>query len=121
LPRGVLPDVPNELLELDRGAHSAGAGIHSPPAHKIADGEGRHIYMADFTVRLVRAGILDRKRLLFHMRCEFGISCEEKPPPVQGFFEDLAEWALGSEIAQRERDRSDAAVSYIRQRQARAL
>jgi hypothetical protein len=71
-------------------------------------------------VRLVRAGMLDRRRLICHLKLEFGISCEQSPAPVKDFYEGIVDWALNSDIAERERNRFDA-VSYIRQRQARAL
>ena len=83
-------------------ANGTGRGEHVPPTELVPHGE-RHPYLADFTVRLVRAGVTDRRRLLAHLRAEFELSCAPLPPPTPGYFEQLADWATRSQIAERER------------------
>jgi hypothetical protein len=96
-----LPEVPEALVARD--ARRAGRSEQEAPERKIAAGEGRHAHCLDFAVRLARAGVVDRERLLEHLRLEFRLSCEPDPPPARGFFEGLADWATKSRIAARER------------------
>jgi len=100
MPRGPLPPVPGALLRAGRGA---GHGDHTPPPRPIIAGEGRHLYLKDFAVRLLRGGITDSGTIEAHLRCEFERSCEPVPAPASGAFRALAEWAASSEIAERER------------------
>lgn len=98
-PRAALPAVP-ELVARD--GQTAGCGEHRPPPAPIVAGEGRHPYLKDFAVRLVRAGVTDASRIEAHLRLEFGLSCEPKPDPAAGYFEALSKWAAHSRIAARE-------------------
>ncbi len=101
-PRGPLTPVPAALTQIGK---RAGCGEHEPPPRPIIAGEGRHPYMHDFVVRLLRAGITDRRRIAAHARLEFELSCEPLPPPTPGYFEAWAEWATRTLIAERERRR----------------
>jgi Bifunctional DNA primase/polymerase, N-terminal len=102
-PRGPLPQVPALVV---RSGQRVGCGEHEPPPRPIIAGEGRHPYMHDFVVRLLRAGVTDRKRIAEHARLEFSLSCEPVPAPKPGYFEAWAEWAVRTLIAQRERSRN---------------
>jgi hypothetical protein len=86
VPQGPLPQVPALLAPAGKGA---ACGEHEVPAAPIVVGEGRHPYMKDFAVRLLRAGITDRRRLLAHLRLEFELSCEPEPPPTSGYSSGL--------------------------------
>jgi Bifunctional DNA primase/polymerase, N-terminal len=102
-PAGPLPHVPDEIAP---SGHRVGAGEHEAPAALVKHGH-RHPYLADFTVRLLRAGITDRQRLLAHLRLEFETACVQAPAPQPGYFEQLVGWALESRIADRERSRAE--------------
>ena len=109
--RGPLSPVP---VLLERAGNGAGRGVHEPPARLVSHGE-RHPYLKDFAVRLVRAGVLDERRVAVHLRVEFELACEPLPPPALGYFEQLAEWATRSAIAERERD-CQRLAEFIRRR-----
>ncbi len=101
-PRGPLPPV---LRALAGAGKRAGCGQHEPPRELVPYG-GRHPYLTDFAVRLLRAGVTDRRRIVRHLRLEFEIACEPLPSPTPGYFEQLAEWAARTLIADRERRRN---------------
>ena len=102
------------LTLLTSPANGTGAGEHDAPLKRVPHGQ-RHPYLTDFAVRLVRAGVTDRARLLAYLRLEFGIACAQRPPPAPRYFAELVDWALDTRIADRERDRADLA-EYIRTR-----
>jgi hypothetical protein len=106
-PHGKLPTAP---VLLDRHGQRAGHGEHQPPPRPIVAGEGRHPYMKDYAVRIVRSGITDQDRIAAHLEREFELSCEPNPPPSQGreYFKALAKWAAKSRIAGREREKAAA-------------
>ena len=95
-------------------SRTAGRGEHRAPVRQVPHGE-RHDYLKDFAVRLARAGVLDERRLLAHLRCEFALSCEPVPAPRPGSLEALAQWAAGSRIADHQR----SAAAAFAQRSAR--
>ena len=101
-PRGPLPAIPLTAINV---VHSAGRGVHEPPRGHVPHGQ-RHPYLVDFAVRLVCAGVTDTRRIVVHLRCEFEASCEPAPAPDTGYFDRIAEWAIRSRIAQRERRRN---------------
>jgi hypothetical protein len=98
-PRGPLPAVP---ALIPAPTATAGAGEHQAPTTLVPLGQ-RHPYLRDFAVRLARAGILEERRLLAHLRLEFELACEPLPPPAPGALEAIAGWAAESRIAARER------------------
>lgn len=98
-PRGKLPPAP----ALEGHGQKAGSGEHRAPPRPIIAGEGRHPYMKDYAVRIVRSGITDQARIAAHLEREFELSCEPHPPPSKGYFDRLAKWAAESNIAGRER------------------
>lgn len=110
-PRGPLPPVPALLA---RTGKRAGVGVHEAPADPVPHGQ-RHPYLADIAVRLLRAGITDRRRIEAHLRAEFELSCAPLPPAKPGYFEALAKWAVESQIADRERA-CEALAEFIRKR-----
>lgn len=100
---GRLPELPASLAaSLARSGNGAGAGIHDASDELVPHGR-RHLYLRDFVVRLIRAGVLNRGRVIAHLELEFERYCEPLPPPRPGYFEQLADWALRSQIADRER------------------
>jgi hypothetical protein len=99
-PRGPLPPVPRIVADKRQ---SAGRGAHDAPALLIPHGQ-RHPYLTDLAVRLLRAGITEHRRIAAHLRCEFELSCEAAPAPTSGYFDALADWAVRTHIAERERD-----------------
>jgi hypothetical protein len=99
-PKGPLPALP----DLSPQQRTAGRGEHQSPVGLVPHGH-RHPYLRDFAVRLARAGVVDERRLLAHLRAEFVLSCEPVPAPAPGSLEALAAWAAGSRIADRERGR----------------
>jgi hypothetical protein len=114
-PRGPLPPVPPGLA---RAGRRAGQGEREAPAELVPHGE-RHPHLLDVAVRLLRAGIADRRRLEAHLRCEFELACDPLPAPGPGYFEDMAKWAAGSRIADREHDHralvlGDAGLQNVR-------
>jgi hypothetical protein len=115
--RGPLPPVPKLIVGAGK---RAGCGEHVVPPTPILAGEGRWPYLRDFVVRLLRAGIVDRDRLLAHVRIEFEIACESLPPPERGKLESLVDWALQTRIADRERGCVELADFIRRRRQERA-
>ena len=117
-PTGPLPPVPDEIAPTGR---RAGSGEHDAPAELVKHGR-RHPYLTDFAVRMVRAGITDRRRLQAHLRFEFDLACEPLPAPRPRYFEQLASWATRSLIADRERSRADrerAAAAFYAERNGR--
>jgi Bifunctional DNA primase/polymerase, N-terminal len=98
-PGAPLMEVPSFIVG---AAATAGCGEHRAPAGRVPHGQ-RHDYLKDFTVRLLRAGITDERRVAEHLRCEFEASCATTPPAKPGYFDDLARWASQSRIAGRER------------------
>jgi hypothetical protein len=119
-PHGLLPRLISRLAEL--AADPRGSGEHLPPPRPIAAGDGRHPYMIDFAIRLIRAGVVDRDRLLLHLKTEFGTACEADPPPAPQFFTQIVNWALGSRIAGAEHERQNIdTLGYLQQRQARHI
>lgn len=109
-PRLPLPPVP---AGLGSTGTRAGCGQHEAPQVRVPHGK-RHPYMLDFAVRLLRAGITDRRTIEVHLRCEFDRICEPLPPWQTGEIADLASWAAGSRMAERERNREELAA-LIRQ------
>lgn len=103
-PRGPLPPAP-KLVE--QHGQRAGQGEHKPPPRPIVAGEGRHPYMKDYAVRIVRSGVTDQDRIAAHLEREFELSCEPQPRPRHGYFQNLAKWAAESDIADRERERAE--------------
>ena len=101
-PTGDLPPLPSWLPD---GRQSAGCGEHEPPPRPIVAGEGRHPDMRDFVTRLLRGGIVDRRRIIEHLRLEFDLSCAPEPAPTRGYFKAWGDWAAQSKIAERERRR----------------
>jgi hypothetical protein len=95
-----LPAVPVALVNR---ARTLGTGELAVPGRPLREGEGRHRYMVDTAVRLVRAGMVDAERLEAHLRLEFELSCAAEPAPRAGFFQSVAVWAASSRIAERER------------------
>jgi hypothetical protein len=90
----------------------AGTGTQpAPAAGRVPHGQ-RHPYLTDFAVRLVRAGVTDQARMLAHLRCEFELACEPLPAPKRGYFEQLARWAAGTLMADRERALADFAARW---------
>ena len=98
--RAALPPIPDGLVPDTTGTVGAG----EQPMHQglVPHGQ-RYPYLRDFTIRLVRAGVTDERRLLAHVRLEFELACEPYPPPVRGSFETLARFGSRCRIADRER------------------
>lgn len=104
-----LVPVPEWIVPQD--ATTAGAG--EQPIHvELVPYRQRHPYLADVAVRLARAGMTDERRLVVHLRAEFEAFCEPEPAPVRGYFEQMAKWASGSHIADRERALGDFAARW---------
>jgi hypothetical protein len=93
---GPLPSVPGTIA---RGAARAGRGRYTPPAAALVEGEGRHDFLVDIAVRLVRGGIRDERMLAALLAAAFAEGCAPDPPPRRGEFAELARWAAGSAIA----------------------
>jgi hypothetical protein len=103
---------------LGEGRRSLGAGVQQVPPSRIAAGQGRDIHMEDAAIRMVRAGFLDHRRLVAHLKLEFGLSCEPDPPPARhDYFEQLAARVLKTDIAKREAELAELA-RLIRTRRA---
>jgi hypothetical protein len=100
-PSGPLPPVP---VSVPATGKRSGCGEYEQPPKPIIEGEGRHEHLEDFALRLLRGGITDRRTIEVHLRCEFELSCAPLPPPRATEFSDLAKWATGSRIAERERN-----------------
>jgi hypothetical protein len=98
----LLRALPPDPGEVGAGAQRAGAGTQVVPKRRIAEGEGRHDYLVDMALRLVRAGVLDVGRIEAHLELEFELACEPLPPPRPGAIAAIARWAVGTRIAQRE-------------------
>ena len=117
-PNGTLPAVPGFVAKSGR---TTGCGKHQAAAELVPHGQ-RHPYLCDFAVRLLRAGVTDRGRITAHLRLEFELSCVPLPRPGPRYFEQLAEWAAESRIADRKRATNDLAVfirNHEQQRQDR--
>jgi hypothetical protein len=109
-PRGPLPPVPALLT---RTGKRAGCGEHQVPAAPIVAGEGRWPYLVDYIVRQLRAGIVDRGRLLAHLQLEFELACEALPAPGPGKLQALVDWGVGTRIADRERAAGELEKSLL--------
>jgi Bifunctional DNA primase/polymerase, N-terminal len=95
-------------------SNGTGCGDQRPPVERVPHGQ-RHPYLADFTVRLLRGGITDQRRIAAHLRTEFELSCEPLPVPTPGYFEAWAQWATSTRMADRERACAELA-DFIRAR-----
>jgi hypothetical protein len=98
-----LPPIPTSLVG---EATPAGVGVMSEREGKIGHGE-RHDYLKDVATRLVRSGIVDVRTLERLIRGEYELNCEQQPPARADEFLSLAEWAAGTRIASRERNRAE--------------
>jgi hypothetical protein len=86
---------------------SAGTRDREPPraGERVPHG-GRHEYLRDRAVRLVRSGVTDERELRALLWTEFREFCVQEPAPKIWSIEALAQWAARSGIADRERQRS---------------
>lgn len=100
-PGGPLVEVPPFVIG-DR--QPAGAGTFDAPRQKVSHG-GRHDHLKDFAVRLVRAGVLDAPTIARMLEAEYHAACITIPAAKPDEFTNLADWAVKSAIAQRERKR----------------
>jgi hypothetical protein len=93
-----LAPVPESL----RPASAAGAGIMPERKGKVPHGE-RHVYLKGVAVRFARGGFRDERLIARLLATVFAFACEPLPPPRSCEFTDLARWAVGTRIAERER------------------
>jgi hypothetical protein len=107
-PNGPLPPVPGNIAA-DR--KSAGAGVREP-RERVPHGE-RHSHLKDLAVRVVRSGVTEANAIERILVAEYEAVCDKQPAAKTGYFAEIAKWAAGSKIAERERERktSTAAVS----------
>ena len=104
-PHGRLPQVP-ALLQGER-AGTAGTGPFVAPAELVKHGH-RHDFLKDIAVRTVRSGITDVPTLILILTAAYETHCTKTPKAKPTEFRALAEWAAGTDIADRERELADA-------------
>jgi hypothetical protein len=102
-PRGRLPAVPDLIIV---GRRTLGAGI-APRVESIPPGGGMHEHLADLAVRLARAGVQSEQTMTTVLLAVFEALRSAPASAYGGGKQDtlrIARWAVGSEIARRERD-----------------
>ena len=100
-PHGKLPRVP-ALLQGER-AGTAGTGAFQAPAELVKHGQ-RHDFLKDIAVRTVRSGITDVPTIVLILMAAYEQHCIKRPKAKPTEFTALAEWAAGTDIADRERE-----------------